>query len=185
MTPELWLDTSVLRQLNRSKLRELAKLAEDKGVRLVVHAHIHLEYCRYLRGTMRSRGLAFEPSWVRTSLDQLKIDVADARLDRRTAEAWASLLDERYPDDDAWQAAKLDAVRARLPEGARFKADRVPMTTDWLVALEVERTGAWMAVRDDGPEWSALRDATPPRALSYEEAIAWLTSRAEPRGAGG
>jgi hypothetical protein len=179
MADVLLLDSSVLRQLNASKLRGLAGLARRKGVRIVVHAHIHLEYCRHLRGAMRARGIEFTPSTVRTSLDQLGIEVAEATLDRDAAEAWASLLDQRYPDDGAWQAAKLDAVKARLPEGSRLRASGVPMTTDWLVALEVERQGARVAVRDSGPEWDTLRRAAPCRALSYPEAVQWLEARAD------
>jgi hypothetical protein len=53
----------------------------------------------------------------------------------------------------------------------------VPFTTDWLVALEVERRGMFIAVEDKGEEWRKLRDLDPKRALSYEEAILWLTSQ--------
>jgi len=177
MTDALWLDTSVLRQLNACKLRELADLAREKGVRVVVHAHIHLERCRKLREQMRARGKDFSQSYVRSSLEQLGIEVAEAALDRTAAEAWALLLDQRYPTEEAWQHAKLDAVRARLPDGTRLGVDGVPMTTDWLVALEVERQGATVAVGDKGIEWRALREASPCRALSYDDTMRWLRSR--------
>jgi hypothetical protein len=179
MDDVLWLDSSVLRQLKRSDLRRLADLARKKGVSVVVHAHIHLEYCRYLRGSMRARGMEFSPSFVHTSLDQLEIKVADARLDREAAEAWAELLDHRYPDESAWKVAKLESIRARMPGEARLRPNEIPMTTDWLVALEVERQGARVAVRDNGPEWTALREAVPARALSYPEAMQWLEGRAD------
>ena len=178
MTDVLWLDTSVVR-LGGSKLRPLADLARKKGVRVVVHAHVHLEACRYYRGSRRARGLDFTESAISTSLDQLGIKVADATLDRVAAEAWAALLDLRYPNDDAWQKAKLETVRTRLPEGVLLPANEVPMTTDWLVALEIERRDAWVAVRDNGPEWRALREAQPGRALTYPETMAWLESRAD------
>jgi hypothetical protein len=179
MADVLWLDSSVLRQLKRSQLRALASLAGRKGVRIVVHAHIHLELCRHLRGSMRARGEEFTPSVISTSLDQLGIAVADAMLGRAEAEAWAALLDQRHPDDAAWQEAKLESVKARLPEGTRLRLGDVPMTTDWLVALEVERQGARAAVDDKGPEWRALREAEPCRALSYTEAVQWLKDCAD------
>jgi hypothetical protein len=69
------------------------------------------------------------------------------------------------------------SVRARLPDEASVTADRVPFTTDWLVALEVERRGAFITVEDKGEEWRALREASPKRALTYAEALAWLTSQ--------
>jgi hypothetical protein len=177
----LWLDSSVVR-LGPRKLAGLAELARKKGVRVVVHAHIHLELCRYLRAARRARGEAFTPSVVSTSLDQLGIAVADATLGRADAEAWAALLDLRHPDDAAWQGAKLEAVKARLPEGTRLRPGDVPMTTDWLVALEVERQGARVATGDKGPEWRALREAEPCLALTYAEAVAWLEGRADQEG---
>jgi hypothetical protein len=51
------------------------------------------------------------------------------------------------------------------------------MTTDWLVALEVERQGATVAVGDKGIEWKALREMSPSRALSYDDAMRWLEGR--------
>lgn len=176
MADVLWLDSSVVR-LGRRKLEGLAKLAQRKGVHVVVHAHVHLELCRYLRGSMRARGMEFAQSFVSTQLDQIGIFVWDASLGREDAEAWAELLDRRFPTDAAWQEAKLECVKARLPEGTRLRADGVPMTTDWLVALEVERQGARVAVGDKGLEWRALREAEPRRALSYDEAVAWLEDR--------
>ena len=53
----------------------------------------------------------------------------------------------------------------------------MPFTTDWLVALEVERREVFIAVEDKGEEWRALREASPKRALFYEEAVAWLASQ--------
>jgi hypothetical protein len=91
--------------------------------------------------------------------------------------AWATLLDQRHLYDDVWKQAKLDAVRARLPPGTRLTFAAVPMTTDWLVALEVERRGDRVAVDDTGPEWRALRDAR--LALNYVEAVEWLEQRAD------
>ena len=174
MADDLWLDTSVLRRLNASKLRALADLAKKKRVRVVVHAHIHLEYCRYLRGVRRLRKLEFTPSEVQTSLEQLEIVVAEAKLNRGTAEEWARRLDLQYPDDAAWQQAKLETVKAQLPEGSRLRLGDVPMTTDWWVALAVEDHGAFVAVEDNGKEWQTLKTVVPKRALTYAETLVWL-----------
>jgi hypothetical protein len=103
--------------------------------------------------------------------------VVDARLDRGAAERWAELLYQRYPTSEGWKEAKLLAVKAKLPEGTSLPARRVPMTTDWLIALEVEHHAATMIVEDQGEEWGALRANVPCRALSYEEALRWFSER--------
>jgi hypothetical protein len=173
MTEDLWIDTSVVWSFKHSELARFADLAKQKRVRLVVHAQVHLEMCRRLRSSRRAQGKEFSASYVDSSLTQLHLHVADFLLDRRTAEAWAALLDERHPGD-AWRAAKLAALRSRLPEDARLPAEGVPMTADWHIALEVERVGARIAVDDQGSEWAALRAEG--RALSRDEAVTWLHS---------
>lgn len=178
MTPAdvLWLDSSVI-HLGGRKLDELAKLAKSKGVKVVVHAHIHLETCRRLRESKRAKGEAYSQSHVTTSLDQLGIAIADVTFDRATAEAWAESLGRRYPTSADWKRAKADSVRARLPAGATVPASEVPMTTDWLVALEIERRGDVVAVEDKGEEWQILRSADPCRAFTYDAAMTWLGAR--------
>lgn len=169
---ELWLDANVAR--SPQKVRQLANLARAKGIAVLVHAQVHLEICRQVR---QRNGDAFDPQLIDSFLAGLDIAVAEAKLDRSTAEAWAEMIHRRYPTDSAWKAAKLSVVRARLPEDASVSADRVPFTTDWLVALEVERREVFIAVEDKGEEWRALREGSPKRALSYDEAVAWLTSQ--------
>lgn len=171
-SPELWLDSNVA--LSATKVRQLAALAKRKGIAVRAHAQVHLELCRRAR---QREGDAFNPQRVDAYLSSLGITIAEAKLDRATAESWAKLLQDRFPTDDAWKKAKLSAVRARLPEDATLPADRVPFTTDWLVALEVERREVFIAVEDKGEEWRALRERK--RALSYDEALAWLTSHAD------
>lgn len=166
---ELWLDSNVARSV--PKVRQLAELAKRKGVQVLVHAQVHLEICRQQRERL---GAAFSQERVTTFLDQLGIEVAAAQLDRAAAERWAEILDRRYPSSDAWKKAKLSAVKAKLPDDAVLPAHRVPMTTDWLIALEVQHRGAIIAVQDQGEEWGALRAAMPKRALSYDEALRWL-----------
>jgi hypothetical protein len=182
MADSLWLDSSVLR-LGAAKKRELAEKAQEKGVRLLVHPHIHLEMCRYYRESRRKQGKSFEASYVRSSLEQLRIEVATFVMDRDVAETWAERLDQRYPTDEEWQQAKQVSVRARLPEQTKIRAAEVPMTTDWLVALEVEEQGAFIAVGDKGEEWASLRSATPRRAMTYAEAIVWLSEKPQPESA--
>jgi hypothetical protein len=171
----LWIDSDVARSV--LKVRQLAELAQAKGVKVLVHAHVHLEQCRQVREQAARDGRVFSPERNQSFLDQLGIDIAEARIDRATAEAWAELLHRRFPDSAAWKSAKLSTVRARLPEQASITADRVPFTTDWLVALEVERREDFIAVEDQGEEWRALREGSPKRALSYEEALAWLRAK--------
>jgi hypothetical protein len=175
-TPTLWVDTSIARSLK--KLRILAELAQPKGVRVVIPAQVHLESYRQTREAAASRGAVFTVEQFRSGLAQLNIRVADMMLDMPTAEAWGEIIYGRYPGGDAWKAAKLSCLRARLPAEAELSADRVPLTTDWLMSLEVERQGYYVAVEDRGEEWAGLRAATPKRALTYEEALAWLRARA-------
>ncbi len=168
---ELWVDSNVAR--SAEKVRTLARLARTKGIAVLAHAQVHLELCRQAR--MR-KGAAFDPTWIDSLLEGLGITIAEAKLDRAAAEAWAEQLHARYPTDGDWKRAKLSSVRASLPDDAGVSADRVPFTTDWLVALEVERRGVFIAVEDRGEEWRALREASPKRALTYDEALAWLAS---------
>jgi hypothetical protein len=171
----LWIDSDVARSV--PKVRQLAELAQAKGVKVVVHAHVHLEQCRQVREEAARVGKTFSPERMHTFLNQLGVEIAEAKIDRASAEAWAELLHERFPTSDAWKRAKLDAVRGRLPVDAALKADEVPFTTDWLVALEVERRGEVIAVEDQGPEWRRLRELSPKQALTFEEAMDWLRSR--------
>jgi hypothetical protein len=168
----VWIDSNVA--FDPSKVRRLAELAQQKGVRLLVHAQVHLEICRQQRV---KHGAKFSPTLIDSFLDTLGIQVAEARLDRGAAERWAELLYQRYPTSDKWKAAKLLAVKAKLPESTSLPARRVPMTTDWLIALEVEHRAAVVVVEDQGEEWSTLRSKAPCCALSFEEALRWLSER--------
>lgn len=179
MSESLWLDSSVIR-LGPTKLRELAEKAKLCGVRLFVHPHIHLEMCRYYRQSRRDRGMKFLPSYVESSLAQLNIEIPQITLNRENAELWAERLDQRYPGEADWKHAKAKTVKSRLPEDAKIDPQDVPMTTDWLVALEIESQNGFVAVNDQGEEWQALRAMKPPRAMSYKETIAWLNEKLNP-----
>jgi hypothetical protein len=174
----LWLDTSVA--WSAAKVREIAELASAKGIKVVVHAQVHLETCRQMREAAAKAGKSFSPERVRSFLQQLDIQVAQMIFDELKAEQWAELLHRRYPTSKAWKSAKLSTVKARLPPKAQVPVEEVPMTTDWWIALEVERCGAYVAVGDKGEEWEALRAMEPKRALNYEETIAWLRAHVEP-----
>lgn len=171
----LWIDSDIAR--SSKKVRQLAELAQSKGVKVEVHAQVHLEQCRQVREHAAKNGKPFAPELIQTFLQQVGVEVAEARLDRGTAEAWAELLHQRFPTDEAWKRAKLDTVLARLPKEAQITGDRVPFTTDWLVALEAERRGVFIAVEDKGEEWRRLRELDPKRAFSFDEAMAWLGAR--------
>jgi hypothetical protein len=169
----LWLDSSIIR-MGAQKLRTLAQLAHEKHIRVFVHPHIHLEMCRYLR---ENPVRPFSQRYVDESLERLGISIADFNLTKETAETFAAMLHQQYPTSAAWKTAKLSSVRARLPDDATVKAEKVPMTTDWWVALEVERLNGYIAVEDKGDEWSALRLREPCRALSYDDCMNWLRGR--------
>jgi hypothetical protein len=169
----LWLDSSIIR-MGATKLRELTQLAQRKQVRVVVHPHIHLEMCRYLR---ENSTRPFRQTYINQSLELLGITIADFNLTKETAESFAEILNKRYPTSSAWKNAKLSAVRARLPSDANAKAESVPMTTDWWVALDVQKQNGFIAVEDKGEEWNALRQMKPHRAMSYEACMRWLRDR--------
>lgn len=169
----LWLDSSIIR-MGIPKLRALTQLAREKSVRVVVHPHIHLEICRYLR---QNSSRPFSQQYIDQSLEQLGIAVEDFNLTMKSAETYAEMLHTRYPTSDAWKKAKLSSVRARLPQEVTVKESEVPMTTDWWVALEVEVRQGYIAVEDKGDEWSALRLMKPCRAFSFSKCMQWLQDR--------
>jgi len=169
----LWLDSSVIRAKQRV-LAPLVELARSRGLNVLVHAHIHMEMCRHHR---ESKGERYSQPLIDTWLNQMGIVVADFHLTKQTAEECAAMLHRRYPTSEAWKAAKLSSVRARLTTEATLKEEKVPMTTDWWVALEVERLNGYIAVEDKGDEWSALRLMKPCRALSYDACMDWLRDR--------
>lgn len=169
--PTLWLDSNVAR--SPKDVRELVTKAHPKGIRVVVSAQVHLEICRQVR---EREGVDFSPQLIDSFLKQQGIEVIVAQLDRTTAETWAELLNGRYTTDAAWKAAKLASVKAKLPDAAVLPASRVPMTTDWWIALAVEHDAdAVIAVEDKGEEWRSLREKG--RARSFSETLRWLEAQ--------
>ncbi len=87
------------------------------------------------------------------------------------------------PTDEQWQQAKKDTIGGLLKEDFRTLPGKMPMTADWLIALQIEADPGSRIITDDtGEEWRALRETRPPRALSWFAAIEWLESLdGEPR----
>jgi len=169
--PTLWLDSNVAR--SPGKIRELFEKASPKGIRLVVPAQVYLEICRQVR---ESQGAKFSLVRFDSFLEQQGIEVIGAQLDRTTAATWAELLNRRYPTRDEWKEAKLKSVKAKLPDEAELPAERVPMTTDWWIALAVEHDAdAFIAVEDKGEEWRLLREQN--RAGSFDDTLKWLETQ--------
>jgi hypothetical protein len=166
----LWVDTNSAR--SAPGLRDLARLARAKGVSVVVNPQVYLERRRQMRV---ETGTAFRPVAFDDFLAQHGIEVPPLVLDQTTAAAWADVLYARYPTSDAWESAKKSTIGGQLRAGFQVLPGDMPMTTDWLIALVVERdVEARIITSDDGEEWRELRLMQPPRALSWAEAIGWL-----------
>ena len=179
--PSLWIDTNVARSV--TDLRTLCRLAQRKGVRVVVHPQVYLERRRQMRADCARDGREFSEVSFDGFLRQQHIEVRPLVLDQETAGAWADALHLRYPSNETWEAAKKATLGGDLRAGFRVEPGDMPMTTDWLIALVVERDAAARIItRDEGEEWRVLREATPPRALRWEEAIAWLEALADASG---
>ena len=167
----LWIDSSVARQAR--VLRELTDLAKACDVEVVVHPHVHLELCRNLRC---KRGAEFSQSFVDSYLEGRRISIQTVHLDQIVAERWAERLHRRYPTVDGWEEAKRSTLRGNLRRDFVHEPGKMPMTTDWWVALQVEESDEdRIVVEDMGGEWAPLRDVG--RAMTAEAAGHWLMSR--------
>jgi hypothetical protein len=166
----LWIDSSVARQPR--VLRELTDLAKGRGVPVLVHAHVHLEMNRHLRTEKRDR---YSHAMIREYFKGQRIQVSDMHLDEAAADRWAERLSQRYPTMADWEEAKKSTLGGTLRKEYVQEPGKMPMTTDWWVALQVEdAVEDRVAVDDQGGEWQSLRDAG--RALDSEAAKQWLES---------
>ena len=166
----LWLDTNVA--FSPARLRTLCDLARRKRVEVAVHPQVYLERRRQMRA---QTGTSFDEAVFDAFLRRAGIVVPSFTLDQPTAAAWADLLHRRYPTHDAWESAKQRTLGGELRAGFAVSPGRMPMTTDWLIALSIEPEPSWRVITDDkGEEWCALRDADPCRALRWDDAVAWL-----------
>jgi hypothetical protein len=169
----LWVDTNAARSVQ--DLRALSLLAREKSVEVAIHPQVYLERRRQMQAECTRKARPFRPGIFDGFLDREQIKVRDFVLDRKTAAVWADELDRRYPTDEAWERAKKATIGGQLRAGFEVLPGDMPMTTDWLIALVVENDpGARVITNDEGEEWSALRQATPARALTWDAAIRWL-----------
>ncbi len=167
----LWLDRSVMFR-KYSELSNLCRLAQKKGVAVTISAQVYLEDRRQ---TGVQQGAKFSPKKFDEVYAQL-FEVVDVPFDRTTAARWADRLAARYPTKDTWREAKMATLGGQLHAAFEMEPARLPMTTDWWVALAAEDDpDAWAATQDQGEEWRALRNLNPPRAFTWEEATTWLT----------
>jgi hypothetical protein len=171
----LWVDTNKAR--SAIDLRNLCRLAQRKGVEVVVHAQVYLEMRRQKRVEL---GAEFNERSFDKFLPQQRITIFEMALDQRTAATFADLLHHRYPTHDDWELAKQQTLGGELRAGFQVPPGSMPMTTDWLIALAVEADGeSRIITHDDGEEWRVLRESEPKRALLWEEAVAWLDTLPE------
>lgn len=167
----LWFDTNALwRKL--SDLRSITELARAKGVTPLASAQVYLEDRRQTRVRLGSKFLARDFDALFAQL----FEIVDVPFNRATAARWADLLAERYPGRGDWRNACHATLGGRLREQFEELPARLPMTTDWWVALAVEDDAGARVVCDErgGEEWSALHEAR--RVFTWSEAQEWLES---------
>lgn len=168
----LWIDTNAAR--SPRAIRDLCRLARSKGVEVLVHAQVYLERRRQQRAESGEQfsGMAFDDF-----LLVHRVRVVDIHLDQPTAARWADGLCQRYPTDRDWELAKQRTLGGQLIADFKIIPGKMPMTTDWLIALAVEEDAASRIItHDEGEEWQRLREAEPRRALRWDEAVTWLQS---------
>ncbi len=170
--PNLWIDTNAAR--SAPELEKLSRLAQPKGVDVVIHPQVYLERRRQQQAHLGAR---FSEKIFDKFLQRCNIRVVPFFLDQATSASWADELHRRYPTDEEWEAAKKRTIGGSLKPGFAVMPGWMPMTTDWFISLVVEGdAGSRVITDDDGEEWRMLRLAAPPRALGWEEALAWLDS---------
>ena len=96
-------------------------------------------------------------------------------LDKSTASTFADALHRRYPTNKDWELAKKNTLGGDLRADYKVVPGKMPMTTDWLIALAVELDPESRIITEDKKEeWRHLREAEPKRAFRWDEAVAWL-----------
>ena len=166
----LWVDTNRVRSV--TKLRALGLLARRKQVEIVIHAQVYLETRRQRRVQL---GAGFDEQTFDSFLTMEKIVVHEVVLDQPTAATFADALHRRYPTNEHWELAKKQTLGGELRADFKVEPGKMPMTTDWLIALAVELDPESRIITEDGKEeWRHLREAEPKRALGWDEAVAWL-----------
>lgn len=157
----LSIDTNISRSSRiMRELLELARQLAERAidVRLVVSAPAFAEILMDVRRHWRGRNTRYDPDEItrfiteNTRLEIAPFDVDDARH-------MAARLDRRFGDDEAWQAAKIDAAFAELKltdraDTLRRPSARCSATVDWLIGSQAERRRWLLATDDKGPEFS-------------------------------
>jgi uncharacterized Zn-finger protein len=171
----LWIDTNVAR--STVKMRDLSRLAQRKGVAVIVHPQVYLEMRRQMRVEKND---GFKQGLFDGFLRQHRVNVFTAVIDQLVAASWADELFQRYPTKEAWEGAKQRTLGGELRKGFEVEPGQMPMTTDWLIALTIEsEPQSWIITHDKREEWKFLRDSEPKRALRWDEAMEWLVSLPE------
>ena len=167
----LWFDTNALwRKL--PELRAVTELARERGLVPAVSAQVYLEDRRQTRLRCLADGRPFHAEEYDRLFAQL-YDIIDVPFHRATAAEWADRLAARYPDRASWRNATRATLGGKLRAEFEALPARVPMTTDWWVALAVEDDRGSRVVCDEhGEEWRALRETG--RVLTWDEAHVWL-----------
>jgi hypothetical protein len=170
MLKALVLDTSVA--LSAKELRSLALKASAKSVDVYIPAQTYLENRRQ---ELIRHGSTFNRALFDSFLGSIGIQTVSISFTHHDAIRWSERLAVRYPASDDWTKAKLRTIGGELHRALAVLPGRVPMTTDWLIALLVEDNPDWFAVTNDkGAEWDALHVASPSRVLSMADALAML-----------
>jgi hypothetical protein len=169
----LWVDTNVARSAD--DLYELSQLAQSKRVTVVVHPQVYLERRRQMQVDCARKNKRFNPEVFDSFLEEAGIQVFEMHVVRATAAEWADRLFARYPTHEDWEAAKKATLGGELRKEFVVLPGRMPMTTDWFVALQIEVDPQSFVITDDQKEeWRILRRTFPKRAFSWNEAIEWL-----------
>ena len=169
--PLLWLDTNAAR--SAEDLRKIAGAARDSSVSVVIHTQVYLERRRQQQARLGAR---FDSGVFDQLLERLQFEVVEMVLTRAVASRWADTLARRFPADREWELAKKATLGGELLKGFEVPPGSMPMTTDWLVALEIEHDpDSYVFTKDTGKEWETLREAEPQRVFtSLPDVLQWI-----------
>lgn len=170
----LWFDTNTLFR-GVAEMIEMTALARSRGLSPSISAQVYLERRRQIQVDCLTKGQPFNRDVYDEGFPRL-FDVVDMGLDRRTASDWADKLALRYPNKKAWRAATLATLGGETRAMFETLPGRVPMTTDWWIALQAEDDPSDRVVcHENGEEWRHLREQS--RLFTWDEARHWLEGR--------
>lgn len=167
----LWFDANALFR-KPAELREISELARSRGVTPAICAQVYLERRHQRHMQVLSKGLEFDPVLFDGYYTAM-FDLIEISLDRRTAGRWADKLAGRYHSRSEWRAATLATLGGQLKAEFKDSPSRVPMTTDWWIALQAEDDPLdYVVCHESGEEWRRLRDQK--RIFTWDQAQDWL-----------